>query len=247
MKNRITYRLSIDINTHVLIVFRSGKTANKKISAGGHIVQTYTFSKGQFDHFAAGGNVMDMFKYDDACCLDCPFSYRSGGGCYTHKFPQARGFASMLKSIVKEYNGNWANIPTAEHNDWTVPAKVVEMCRGRYVRFGTYGEPVFIPHRWVSAIVAAAKTHTGYTHQWNKEEYQGYRRYFMASVEGQFLAKIAREKGWRSFNVINERSQSAGMVNCPASSEAGYKTTCEACNLCGGASKIAKDVYIYEH
>jgi hypothetical protein len=36
-------------------------------------------------------------------------------------------------------------------------------------------------------------------------------------------------------------------VLCPASEEAGRKTTCENCKLCSGTSKKAKNVAIYAH
>lgn len=58
----------------------------------------------------------------------------------------------------------------------------VELFRDRIFRFGSYGEPTLIPLNLVRDIVGVVKTHTGYTHQWRRAWAQGYRPYFMASV-----------------------------------------------------------------
>ena len=38
-----------------------------------------------------------------------------------------------------------------------------------------------------------------------------------------------------------------GEISCPASDEAGKRTTCERCGLCAGASRAAKDITIIAH
>jgi hypothetical protein len=63
-------------------------------------------------------------------------------------------------------------------------ARLIELnrFRDRAVRFGSYGEPVLIPLPIMRAIVDVCATHTGYTHQWRRPFFQGYREFLMAST-----------------------------------------------------------------
>ena len=55
---------------------------------------------------------------------------------------------------------------------------------GREVRFGAYGDPVYIPYPIVKAIASVASNYTGYTHQWARPMYRAYSQFFMASTNG---------------------------------------------------------------
>ena len=233
-----------------LFVFRIGDTSNAKISAPKvDILQTYTFSREQLEHAVNGGNVMGLFAYDHANCLDCPFRSNDTntdsrrGKCYTHKFPQARGFASMLRSIGREYT--WDAVPEMPQD---IPSELLNDSTGLYQRFGSYGEPSLIPIQWVAALCKASKNWTGYTHQWHKEWAAPYAAYFQASVHSNIEERVANGMGWRSFIASDGNVDEKGMVHCPASSESGYKSTCAACGLCSGAEgKGKKSVVIFEH
>lgn len=225
----------------LLVVIRSGSTTNKKISGGGKLVQTYTFSMSQY-HLANSGAQITMkqfFALDEANCLDCPYSGNSGNaGCYTHKYMQYSGFLSMLRSIKLEELGPLTRSKGAD---------IVEMCYGKYVRFGTYGEPSLMPISLVEAMVYVAKTWTGYTHQWSKDWASSYGRYFMASTHNDEESSKAKDLGYRSFiSVIPDKKVSG--INCPASSEQGFKSNCEKCGLCSGMlGKGKKNIWILEH
>ena len=72
-----------------VFVIRKGKTSNDKISDGSALVQTYTFSREQYELATTqqGFGMKAFFALDAANCKDCPFSGNQGkGGCYTHKF-----------------------------------------------------------------------------------------------------------------------------------------------------------------
>jgi len=222
-------------------IFRLGTTTNKKIcsSSKEKIIQTYVFSKSQYDYVSSGGgSLKDFFAVADSNCLDCPM--RSYGKCYTHKFTQARGFLSMLRSISNDYK-SFADLPIL--ND-SVKREILDISRGKYVRFGTYGEPVLHGIDIVTDIVSNAKTWTGYTHQWIKN--RDFNKYFMASVHTDIMEKKARGQGWKSFITIKEKP--SGYVNCPASKEGGFKASCDKCGLCSGMTgKGKKSVFILEH
>lgn len=233
---RIVFK--IDNQLHI---FRLGKTSNKKICADSKekIVQSYVFSMKQYLYILEGGKELkEFFALANSNCIDCPM--RDYGKCYTHKFTQARGFLSMLRSIAKEF-GMWHNIQDLSKG---VHNNVVDMCKDRYVRFGTYGEPVLHTIDLTTDIVDVAKTWTGYTHQWLRhQEFSGL---FMASVHSERMEQKARDFGWRSFASVEDKVDS--MVNCPASKEGGFKTSCDKCGLCSGTrGKSKKSIYILKH
>lgn len=104
---------------------------------------------------------------------------------------------------------------------------------GRMIRWGSYGEPVLIPLPIVSHLSEIASGWTGYTHQWHRPEFQGYRPFFMASVHAdQYNA--ARLLGWRFFHSSNSAEPIPGTIVCPASAEAGKRLTCSECGICNG-------------
>lgn len=222
-------------------IFRLGSTTNKKICADPKekIVQTYAFSIQQFEYVVNGGaSLKEFFDLANSNCIDCPM--RSYGKCYTHKFTQARGFLSMLRSIGKEFN----SIGDVPSYDQSIHDTIVAMCTDKYVRFGTYGEPVLHGINLASDIVGVAKSWTGYTHQWIKNpEFKGM---FMASVHTPQMEQKAMGFGWRSFISID--SHVDNYVNCPASEEGGKKASCDKCGLCSGSNgKGKKSIYILTH
>ena len=243
---RLTFKLN-----DAIIVFRLGDTSNAKIAkAKEKIVQTYSFSKDQFDHVVgrmngSGASGMDsFFSLDNAVCFDCPFSSSTGnGGCYTHKSNQFKGFISMLKSIANEFSKDFNNIPELTNKDYF---DIVKMADNRYVRFGTYGEPTLIPIELVSMLTNVASNYTGYTHQYMRKP--EYLKYFMASTHNEFQAKIVEDRfESRSFIAVKDNSEVDAVI-CPASDEAGFKSTCSKCGLCSGSTgKGKKNVVILEH
>jgi hypothetical protein len=225
-----------------LQVISKSTTSNDKIESNKKrkIVQTYTFSRKQFELIANGTNdgMKTFFNNADTNCLDCPFN--KFGKCYTHKFNQYVGFISMLKSIAKEF-GTFDNIPTFRF-DMIIQAR--EMSQGTYVRFGTYGEPSLHPIKMIEEMSNVASNWTGYTHQWMRNDLS---KFFMASTHDINEEIVARLKGYRSF--IATESKIDSIVNCPASKEAGFKSTCSKCNLCSGTlgTKSNKSIYILNH
>ena len=243
---RITF-----LKDDTLQVFRLGTTTNAKISAGKEkIVQSYTYSIDQFNYVKdtlKAGKKLELktfFSHDAKNCFDCPFSMNeNGGGCYTHKFGQYRGFIGMIKSLITEFE-SIDNIPSYNSE---IEAELIKISTGRFVRFGSYGEPSLHPVEVVKAMTEVAKSWTGYnTHQYfRKPEYAPY---FMASVHNERQAATAATKfNYRSF-VVSDHDDVENIVHCPASKEMGFKSNCSACGLCSGTSgKGKKSVLILEH
>jgi len=237
MKN-ILYR-----SGNVLIVFRIGKTSNKKIALPTEvIVQTYSFSKEQFEIAKGKTDMKTFFAADGSVCMDCPFSVSNGAklsACYTHKMMQYSGFLSMLRGVHKTHL-EWETIPTLSEE---IVSKLVSVSANKYVRFGTYGEPSLIDVNLVSEIVAVSKSHTGYTHQWARK--QEFAPFFMASVHNAFGESMAAKLGFRSF--IAAKENDTKFISCPAAIENGFKSNCSKCGLCSGSRKGKKSVIILEH
>jgi hypothetical protein len=105
--------------------------------------------------------------------------------------------------------------------------------RNRIVRMGAYGDPAAIPaHVW-NALLSDAAGWTGYTHQWRNADHLS--RWCMASVDSEREHAEAEAAGWRTFRVRTTGQQlMLGERVCPASAEAGKKTTCVACQACSG-------------
>jgi len=240
MKTRLIYSTE-----HALIVFRLGKTTNKKIaSPEENIVQTYSFSKDQFNYVLnsdkEGLKIVPKTFFDlaSSVCFDCPFV--GYGKCYTHKYMQFSGFVSMLRSIIREGKTS-AQIEPLSPN---LMDDILHMSKGRYIRFGTYGEPSLIDIGLVSKLCNVAKSWTGYTHQWQKVDYS---KYFMASTHNIFGAILADKKGYRSF-IASKVNLNEDLIKCPASKEQGFKSNCSKCGLCSGIEgKGRKSVVILEH
>lgn len=227
---------------NTLQVMSKAATSNDKIEADNKrkIVQTYTFSQKQFELIANGTNdgMKTFFSNADSNCLDCPFN--EFGKCYTHKFNQYVGFVSMLKSIAKKYP-TFESIPTWDASMLDI---ATSMAQGTYVRFGTYGEPSLHPIEVIEGMTNVCENWTGYTHQWNKTNLS---KFFMASTHDVKGEVVARSKGYRSY--IATPTKLDGIVNCPASKESGYKSTCSKCGLCSGTqgTKSTKSIYILNH
>ena len=228
---------------NAILVFKLDKTSNAKISNGKEkILQVYSFSDDQFNYVAecmASGTKIQpkqFFDLAEKVCFDCPF--RGYLKCYTHEYQQYSGFLSMLKSIVREFT-ELKYIPSVH----LLEKRIVEISQGRYIRFGTYGEPTLLPVNLVGDMVKVSKSHTGYSHQWAKKP--EFSAYFMASTHTEGQAVIAQKMGFRSFIATNKPVKTA--VTCPASKEAGFKSTCEKCGLCSGERKGTKNIVILEH
>lgn len=119
------------------------------------------------------------------------------------------------------------------------PAEAGAALAGKVLRLGSYGDPAAVPVAVWRALVSDVAGHTGYTHQWRTSD--DMRDLCMASCDSAFEQELAAAQGWRTFRVRAEAEPlQPREIICPASKEAGAKTSCSACKACGGISAKAR-------
>lgn len=184
---------------------------NKKT---GNMIQVYILDRSQHPVDAVQNGT------DAVICGDCPL--RAGNGCYVVVW---QGPAM----VWKQYQSN--KYPLFDRSN----TEHVNAFRGRSIRWGAYGDPVYIPYETITFFNSLADNWTGYTHQWRTCD-PVYANVFMASVEKRWEVVRASEEGWRTFHVnIEGFIKQYDEIVCPASKEGGNKTHCLSCNLCNGS------------
>jgi hypothetical protein len=120
---------------------------------------------------------------------------------------------------------------------------------GRMVRLGTYGDPAAVPSYIWESLLSDAVGHTAYTHQSGLAQADTRPDLFMISADSAGEAIAAWSKGHRTFRIVSHVSDlvRGKEILCPASKEAGNRTTCNDCRLCAGASIAAKSIAIVAH
>ena len=125
------------------------------------------------------------------------------------------------------------------------PVSAADIGRGRMVRLGTYGDPAAVPDQVWDDLLSQAQGWTGYSHA------SGHRPdIVMQSADNISEAQAHWSAGRRTFRILQDLAEFMPdrEVLCPASKEAGRRTTCDACKLCSGlASKSPKSVAIVLH
>lgn len=182
---------------------------------------------------------------DSAICGDCVHrgKYDSEGklipstrSCYVVTFRAPRVvYGGLIRGAYDDY----ANASRAA---------LSKLFRHRQIRLGAYGDPAAVPFATWESIMAQSNGGTGYTHAWRR--FPELSQWCMASVDSDAERVQAKALGFRTFRVTQtgELSTERNEVLCPASVEAGKKTTCDACRACGGTNAKARaDIYIPAH
>jgi hypothetical protein len=205
----------------------AGKSANAKTGA---MVQVWILRADIAPQAAAHSGA------DASICGNCPHrgdvvdGRNVGRTCYVTLFQAPRSvFASWQRGIY----------PAADD--------LAQLGAGRMIRLGAYGDPAAVPlHIW-EALTQRCAGFTGYTHQWAR--FPELAPYCMASCDSNDDRAAAKLLGFRTFRVRAAADPlQPREVICPASAEAGKRTSCAECKACGGTSAKAKaDIAIVAH
>ena len=157
-------------------------------------------------------------------CGDCPMG--------TASYVLPLGPQVIVKALQ---DGNYPDIPFAA-------------LKGRKVRIGAWGDPGAVPGKVWSQVKAEALGTTSYTH---RHRAVSLKAVSMASCESLEQAARMEARGWRTYTVLPAGApMPEGRVLCPASKEAGERTTCADCLLCDGkrgANDARRNVVVYAH
>lgn len=213
-------------------VLRLRRGENSKTGHGPLTLNTYHIAKEQ---------VYGAIEDDHRNCMGCPLSRQNGGGCYTHKGPMNLGLRQMIRALKRKEVVDYNREQVLGFIRYIAP--YIE-----YVRFGAYGEPVLLGEEVLKAIVDVApkQSHTGYTHQWRNTRYQWASKYLRASTHNVAESFESMANGWLPYMASDYLPE--GFINCPASKEAGNRTTCAECGLCHGSlGNSKKPIAILTH
>lgn len=214
-----------------IVVLAAGFLRRSKNAKTGAMVQTYIL-RADVDPMTAINTGADI-----SICGDCKHrnADRKRRTCYVD-------VSKSVRSVWLSWHGG-----RVQSTDLDTAA---QRARGRAVRLGAYGDPAAVPSDVWIALLRYATRHTGYTHQWRNVG-ADYRAILVASVDTLAEYGAAKADNWRTFRVRAGGERSAEReISCPASSEAGKRTTCERCSLCDGSRGTAdsrRDIVINAH
>ena len=167
--------------------------------------------------------------FDKAICGDCPMKLSRLGSCYVN--------LAVTNNIYRKYETG--AYPYFSKNEIEV------LKRYRYpIRIGSYGDPTAVPFDVWKPIILASGSHTGYTHNWLFCD-NSWKQYLMASVQSLGEARIAQNRGWRTFRIIApDASLTQNEILCRNTED--DRNRCDNCFLCDGKSSkpnIAEKVH----
>lgn len=223
--SRVLWKGNSQLDGQPIMLLATGfnYSTNKKT---GNMIQTYILRQ-DMNPSAAQNNGQDK-----SICGNCPLRPTSGtrknGVCYV---TTAQG------GIDSSWN-SWSSgrVRDIQPQEWA------QLFAYRYVRFGSYGDPVAVPVEVWDRIVEHSLGHTGYTHQWRRKVAQDY-KFLQASCSTMSEVKQARNKGWNVYVNLPKGTLPSdfGGIQCPAQTE-GVK--CIDCRMCDGKTG---DIWCYDH
>jgi hypothetical protein len=218
MKSGILYQGPSLIDGQLIVVIATTASKNTKTGA---MVQTWILRQDIAPHAA-------IHTGDDySICGNCPKRGTIENGRNIGRECYVTTFQAPLSVYKKFRRGGYEHVNPSD------------MGADRKVRIGSYGDPMAAPASVWEALTGRSDGWTGYTHQWNTDrpDADAYKPYCMASADSPDDKRKANAKGWRTFRVMAPGARRmAGEISCPASAEAGHKTTCATCRMCQGTS-----------
>jgi len=229
----IAYEGPSEIDGRPIVVIVNKLNGSDNAKTGADLVQTFIIRSdvGPVEALKTGDDVSICGQ-----CVHRPILAKTNNSapCYVN-------VGKSVRSVYEAYRrGRYQH---------ATPDQLRAILKGRKVRLGTYGDPAAAPVAMWQAITADAAGIVGYSHQWQSVgfDHTSWAPLVMASADNIDEAAQANLFGMRVFRVSVGVDKQHGETTCPASVEGGKKSTCDACMLCGGTSKQARDVVIADH
>ena len=227
---------ALDSKTDILAIALVGKSNNGKTGA---MLQTFILVK-DTDPITANRRGEDF-----AICGECPLkgipNLKKNKGT-ADKRPCYVTLAHAPLNVYKSYKKG--TYPTIQGHD-----TIAELGEDREVRLGTYGDPSAVPSYIWDSLLSKSTGRTGYTHQHNVQGANVRPDLCMISADTKEQAEYHWSLGNRTFRVGKTLQDmvKGKEILCPASEEAGRRTTCKQCKLCSGNTIKAKSIFIPAH
>jgi hypothetical protein len=229
---KIVYRGPSLFNGAAIVVLVQDSSINVKTGA---MVQTFILDDSGMDPMQANRTGADSSICGDCVHMGIPNNNTKGQAtnrsCYVtlHHAPLGK-YKALKRGAYGAVQGHDA---------------IASLGRGKQVRLGSYGDPAACPsHIWES-LISESTGHTAYTHG----KVNPMPDKIMSSVDSPTQAIAAWQRKERTFRVISSLDKliKGKEVLCPASVEAGRRSTCDKCLLCSGAGINAKNIAIVAH
>lgn len=220
MDNGIIYSGPSLIDGKPIVVIATYSKRNRKT---GGMLQTYILTR-DMDPCDASKTGADY-----SICGDCPLRGEANEDP-NRKLAKGRKCYVVIGQGVLSV---WRSYHRGVYPDATTHAACKVLGHGRMVRLGTYGDPAAVPSYVWESLLSEAKGWTGYTHQ-----KPAMPDLCMQSADSLEEAQEHWSKGRRTFRTVESVADivDGKEILCPASKEAGARTTCEKCGLCAGSS-----------
>jgi hypothetical protein len=212
-----------------IVCIALGQSNNTKT---GNMVQSYILVK-DTDPITA-----NRLGLDTLICGNCPHKGTPNPNKPSGNADKRSCYVNLVQGVLKVWKAYKAGkYPLLSE------AEIIALGENRMVRIGTYGDGAFVPASVWNLLTSKAQGKTAYTHQGLEQD-----SFYMQSAESLEQANKAWAQGKRTFRVIPVVTalDTKNEVLCPASKEAGMKTTCNTCGLCDG-NKQAKSIAIVAH
>jgi hypothetical protein len=229
----IAYEGPSEIDGRPIVVIVNKLNGSDNAKTGADLVQTFIIR--------SDVNPVDALKTGDDVSICGQCAHRPELASETGDAPCYVNVGRSVRSVFEAYKrGRYVKAS---------PGTLRRILAGRKVRLGTYGDPAAAPVAMWQTITADAAGIVGYSHQWQSIgfDHAAWAPLVMASADSIDEAAQANLYGMRVFRVSVGIDHQAGETTCPASAEGGKKATCDACMLCGGTSKAARDIVIADH
>ena len=221
-----------------IVVIATGMKAKSSNGKTGGMIQTWILLRDVDPREAnkSGG--------DYAICGDCPHR-----GKATTALDKVLAVERTCYVIIFQAPLNvWKSFHRGIYGRAVDSEAIADVGEGNEVRLGAYGDPAAVPAYVWKALLSRASGNTGYSHQSGLDDADFVADIMMVSADNLAMAQAAWAKGYRTFRLVDSLDDiTDNEINCPASKEAGQRTTCDKCGLCAGSSIKAKSIAIVAH